>query len=111
MESDHRRHPRFQYFGVVFVSWKMFDGQRNYALGKCLDVSEGGMGLELSVRVPVGSFVRVCADGLNLDDSATVKRVTRKTGGYILGLELSRPLAPELLEDLVGSQTELAAAS
>jgi hypothetical protein len=97
---ESRRHPRFHYRGVVFISWKMFDGQKNFALGRCLDVSEQGLGLELSARIPVGSFVRVRAYRLNLDGSATVRHVTRRPGGYGLGLELSQPLDPDVLLEL-----------
>ena len=108
--SESRRHPRFQYYGVVFISWKMFDGQRNYALGKCLDVSERGLGLELSARIPVGSFVRVRAYGLNLDGSATVRHVARRVGGYGLGVELSKSLDSDVLAKLSASQADVVAA-
>jgi hypothetical protein len=98
--AENRRHPRFQYRGVVFISWKMFDGQKNCALGRCLDVSEQGLGLELSARIPVGSFVRVRAYKLNLDCSATVRHVSRRPVGYGLGLQLSQPLEPDVLSEL-----------
>jgi PilZ domain-containing protein len=97
---ENRRHPRFQYFGVVFVSWKMFDGQKNCALGRCIDVSERGMGLALSARIPVGSFVRVRAYKLNLDCSATVRHVAQQPGGYGLGLQLSMPVDADVLAEL-----------
>jgi len=105
-----RRDPRIRYAGVVFVSWKTFDGQRNYVLGRSLDVSARGIALELSIRIPVGSFVRVQADGLNLDGSATVRRVARWPAGYVLGLELSEPLDPGVLEKLGVAQAEPAMA-
>jgi len=97
---ENRRHPRIQYAGIVFISWKTFDGQKNCALGRCLDVSEHGLGLELSARIPVGSFVKVRAYKLNLDGSATVRHVSRRPGGYGLGLELSQPLDPDVLLEL-----------
>ena len=108
--QELRRHPRIRYEGVVFVSWKTFDGQRNHVLGRSRDVSERGLALELSIRIPVGSFVKVQADGLNLNGSATVRRVTRQTGGYILGLELSASLDPKVLEELGVIQSEVAMA-
>jgi PilZ domain-containing protein len=103
---ENRRHPRFHYYGVVFISWKMFDGQKNCALGRCLDVSEQGMGLELSARIPVGSFVRVRAYKLDLDCSATVRNVAQRPGGYDLGLELSKRLDPDVLAELSEEQTD-----
>ncbi len=103
---ESRRHPRFQYFGVVFISWKMFDGQKNCALGRCLDVSERGMGLALSARIPVGSFVRVRAYKLNLDCSATVRHVAQQPGGYGLGLELSVAVDADVLAELSEVQAD-----
>jgi len=108
--AELRRHPRIQYAGIVFLSWKTFDGQRNHVLGRSLDVSERGIALMLATRIPVGSFVRVRAEGLNLDGSATVRRFARLPGGYVLGLELSESLDPDILAELAASQAEVAMA-
>ena len=107
---ERRLYPRIQYEGVVFISWKTFDGQRNHVLGRSLDVSERGLALAVAVRIPVGSFVKVRAEGLRLDSSATVRRVGRLPGGYLLGLELSESLDPDVLAKLVASQVEAAIA-
>ena len=32
--SELRRDPRIPYSGVVFISWKTFDGHRNHVLGR-----------------------------------------------------------------------------
>ena len=108
--AELRRHPRIQYAGVVFLSWKTFEGQRNHVLGRSLDVSERGIALMLATRIPVGSFVRVRAEGLNLDGSATVRRFARLPGGYVLGLELNESLDPDVLAELDASQAEVAIA-
>ena len=100
MVEDRREHVRIPYSGVIFISWKTFQGDSNHVLGKCLDVSEAGIGLELSARIPVGSFVKVRAYGLNLDCSAIVRRIVRRPGGYRLGLTLSKPLEQEILAEL-----------
>ena len=105
--SARRRYTRFQYAGLVFISWQTFDGQRNHALGKCIDVSERGMGLALPARIPAGSFVRVTADGLNLNGSATVRNITQDAGRYVVGLELSMPLDPDILASLDETETEM----
>jgi hypothetical protein len=78
-------------------------------MGRSLDVSERGIGLELAIRIPVGSFVKVKAYGLNLDGSATVRRVVRRPGGYVLGLELSASLDLDMLAELGVSETPVAA--
>ena len=108
--AELRRHPRIQYAGIVFLSWKTFDGQRNHVLGRSLDVSERGIALMLATRIPVGSFVRVRAEVLNLDGSATVRRFARLPGGFVLGLELSESLDPDVLAELAASQAEVAMA-
>ncbi len=100
---DQRLHPRIHYSGLISVSWKTFDGQKNSVLGRCIDVSERGVGFVLPARIPVGSFVRVKAFALNLDGSAMVRHVTRRDGVYMMGLELSTPLNSDVLAELVGS--------
>ena len=104
---EQRRHARFVYAGLVFISWKTFEGERNYVLGRCLDVSEIGVGVALPARIAVGSFVRIRAERLHLDASATVRRVVRREGGFILGLELSKPLDPDVLAELDPARTEV----
>jgi hypothetical protein len=108
--SESRRHLRIQYAHLAFVSWKTFDGRCNHVLGKFLDVSERGVKLEVSTQIPAGSFVQVRADGLNLASSATVRRVARQESGYVLGLELTARLDPNVLAELRASQPEMAAA-
>jgi hypothetical protein len=103
--SESRRDPRISYSGVVFISWQTFDGHRNHVLGRALAVSEREIGIELATRIPVGSFVRVKADSLNLDGSGTVRRVARQTVGYVLELELSGSLDTGILSELGASQT------
>ena len=111
MVEDRREHVRIAYSGVIFISWKTFQGDSNHVLGKCLDVSEAGIGLELSARIPVGSFVKVRAYGLNLDCSAIVRRIVRRPGGYLLGLTLSKPLDPDILSELSDRMPEPASTS
>ena len=108
--AEFRGYPRIPYSGVVFISWKTFDGQRNHVMGRALDVSERGIAIELATRIPAGSFVRIRAYGLNLDGSGTVRRVSRRIGRYALGLELSEPLDPATLAELAASQNRLIAA-
>jgi hypothetical protein len=103
--SEPRRDPRIPYSGVVFISWKTFDGHRNHVLGRALAVSERGIAIELATRIPVGSFVRVKADSLHLDGSGTVRRVVCRTVGHVLELELSGSLDTDILSELGASQT------
>ena len=105
--SERRRYPRIPYAGMVFISWKTFDGHRNHVLGRALNVSQGGIVVDLATRIPVGSLVKVRAYGLNLDGLATVKRVSWVTVGYVLGLELSKAIDSSVLAELSASPTQL----
>jgi hypothetical protein len=107
--SEDRQHPRVSYSGLVFVSWQNFHGERNHVLGRCRDISEHGLGVELNKRIPVGAFIKVSASSLNLDCSAIVRHASLSAGRYVLGLELSKPLDPEILNDL--SETQVLAAA
>ena len=104
--SERRCYPRTPYAGLVFISWKTFDGARNHVLGRAFDVSEQGIAFDLATRIPVGSLVKVRAYGLNLDVSATVRRVSRRTAGYVLGLELSESLDTAVLAEICAPQSE-----
>jgi len=94
---------------VVFISWQTFDGHRNHVLGRAVALSEREIGIELATRIPVGSFVRVKADSLNLDGSGTVRRAVSRAIGYVLELELSKSLDTDILLELGASQASAAA--
>jgi hypothetical protein len=102
--TESRRSPRIYHSGLIFISWKTLQGERNHALGRCLDISEQGVGLTLHKRIPVGSFVKVQADSLSLDCSAIVRHAALRAGRYVLGLELNEPLTQEVLEALSADQ-------
>jgi hypothetical protein len=102
--SEPRRDPRIPYSGVVFISWRTFDGHRNHALGRGVAVFKHGIAIELATRIPVGSFVRVTSDSLHLDGSGTVRQAARQTVGYVLELELTGPLDVEILSELGAAQ-------
>jgi hypothetical protein len=99
-QPEQRRYSRFRYIGVIFLSWTEPDGE-NYVMGRCLDISEGGLGVEVARRISVGTEVRVRADWITLDGAATVRHITQGGGVFQLGLELKRPLPPEALATVV----------
>jgi hypothetical protein len=104
-QPEQRRYSRFRYIGVVFLSWTEPDGE-NYVMGKCLDISEGGLGVEVARRIAVNTEVKVHADWVNLDGAATVQHVSRAGGVFQLGLKLKKPLPPGVLEKLVTAKRE-----
>jgi hypothetical protein len=86
----------------VSISWTSH-GERNYVLGRCLDISERGIGLELPKSLPLGAEVTLHADWLSLDGGATLRRQVRRAGVYVLGLEFEVPLREEILQSLLAS--------
>lgn len=101
--QEQRRRSRFQYFGLVSICWTSH-GERNYVLGRCLDISEHGIGLELPNRLPIGSNVTVQADWLSLSGPAAVRHAVRRAGVYVLGLEFETPLREDVLQSLLATQ-------
>ena len=96
-QKDIRRHHRIPYLGPVRISWEGTNGCPKYAQARCLDISEGGLRIEVPEPIPVRSRVSICADRINLAGSATVKHVVRQGAKYVLGLELSQVLRDQAL--------------
>jgi hypothetical protein len=97
---EQRRASRFRYVGVIFLSWIEPSG-KNYVMGRCLDISVGGLGVEVAKRIHVGTEVSVRADWVDLDGAATVRHSRERGGVFYIGLELKRPLSPEVLAKVV----------
>jgi hypothetical protein len=98
-KRDLRRHQRIPFLGPLHIAWEEDYGSPKYARGKCLDVSEGGLRIEVEVfePIPVRSRVSLRADRINLHASGTVKHAARRGSTYIVGLELSQALSEQAL--------------
>jgi PilZ domain len=102
--EDQRQHSRIRFFGVVFLSWEEPGGDENddnHVMGRCVDISEGGLAVLLSKRIFVGTQVRVRADWVKLDGPATVRHSREVGGVFQLGLQFKRPLSPEILATVI----------
>lgn len=73
-----------------------------YAHGKCRDMSQGGLRIEVPEAIPLHATVGLQAERIKFTGSATVKHVTREGAKYILGLELSHALREEVLAEAGG---------
>jgi PilZ domain len=98
--AEQRQYSRFRYIGVVFLSWTEPGGE-NHVMGRCLDISEGGLGVEVARRISVGTEVRVRADWVKLDGVATIRHSRERGGVFHVGLQLKQPLLPEILAKVV----------
>jgi hypothetical protein len=97
MSRDVRRHRRIPYVGVVRLTWEDAQGQPRYAQGQCIDVSEGGLRIEVRTPVVAHTHLMLNAEKIKLSGSAKVKHVERYGSSYILGLELSESLREKTL--------------
>lgn len=100
LSHEQRRSPRFRYFGAIFLSWIGPHG-KNHVIGRCLDISEGGLGIEIATRISVNTEVTVRAEWANLDSTATVRHLAQRAGVFHLGLELKQRFPPEVVTKLV----------
>lgn len=102
MANGLRRHHRISIPGPVRVGWLETGGEQKYVVGRCLDVSESGMRIEVPEPIPRGVYVTIRADAISLVGNASVRSTSRKATRFILGLEFSCPignLAKRLLKE------------
>jgi hypothetical protein len=100
MAKESRRHHRLSYSGPVLVSWQD-RGETRFARGKCLDIGEGGLRLELPVAVPAATQVSLRLERIRISGSARVRHTIRYAGKYLMGVELSQALEAATLESMI----------
>jgi len=92
-----RRHRRIAFSATVNVSWDEGAGPR-FARGKCIDLSETGLRIELPVSIPLRTRVQLTTDRVGVAGSATIRSADRLGGKNVIGLELTGTL-PEKIRD------------
>jgi hypothetical protein len=88
----------------VFIAWTDDQGTDRYTKGKCVEVSETGVQIEVPQPIPYRSSVTLRLEGAGLAASATVRHVRRRGLSAVIGLELRQPLQAELLQALTQTQ-------
>ena len=96
MTKERRRKTRISYDGPVIVSWED-RGEPRYARGRCIDVSESGLRLEVPVSIPVRTEVSVNAERIQVSGQARIQHLARCGAKYRIGVALSHPVKPSLL--------------
>jgi hypothetical protein len=84
------------YLGPIRVSWDETSGSPRYTTGKCIELSESGIRVEVPVNIPVRTSLTLNAERIKLAGSASVRHVTRNGAKYILGLELSQSMTQKV---------------
>jgi hypothetical protein len=107
MRRQSRRDERLSISGSVRLVWQDGNGLEKFVRGRCLDVSQSGLRMELPEPIPVRTYVTVKADQVGLAAFAAVRHCAPSRGKHIVGLEFSVPLrmsdprAAELLKRLI----------
>lgn len=99
--KNTRRHPRFPLLNPVRISWED-QGQPHFAIGKCVEISETGLRIEILEKIRPGTRIQIAAERIKLAGSATVRHVTHKGAKYQLGLELTQFTLNNALAELAG---------
>jgi hypothetical protein len=100
MTNESRRGKRIPCAGPVRLSWEDVRGQTQYAVGKCIDISEAGLRVEVRESIPVRTRVAFRIEAINESGSGSVRHATRRNMKVVLGLALSHPLTQQILESL-----------
>jgi hypothetical protein len=95
-----RGHERIPVSALATVFWDEVSTGIHYSAGRCLNVSESGMGLQLSEPVARGSHIYVLVENKGFAAFATVRHCSL-TGA--IGVEL-REGSPSPVEALVGGR-------
>src|SRR5690349_13105009 len=95
--KNTRRHQRIPYAGPIRVSWTDASGEPKFAFGKCIEVSESGLRVEVPVSIPERATVQLNAERIKFAGSSTVKRVEQRGTRYVLGLELSASMTEKAI--------------
>lgn len=74
---------------LISVSWVDPSGAHYRERVRCVDVSEGGLRLELPRRIDPGSYVNVRTDKYHLNASARVRNVVARGVRYHIGFEFN----------------------
>jgi PilZ domain len=101
--KNHRLHRRIPYMGPMRISWEDQD-QPCFATARSIDLSEGGMRVELMQQVPRGARILIAAERLKLSASALVQRVERNSGRYLLGVRFTQAIPAGKIDALEGRQ-------
>jgi|SRR5579872_1219449 len=99
MSKEGRRSRRLPYTGPVQVSWEE-RGETRFARGRCIDVGESGLRIELPVGIAQATEIRLNAERVRISGSARVRHTERYGSKYLIGVELSQALQAKALEAL-----------
>jgi hypothetical protein len=95
--KDLRRHCRVPYASPLDIG-STTNGETKVVHATLLEISLGGMRVEVPEPFPIGTLVTLRADAIHLSGSAVVRHASQVGTKFILGLELTS----ETREALIG---------
>jgi|SRR5579862_8721031 len=103
MMKDARRHSRIPYTGPITISWD--DGREvRYTRGRCIDVAEGGLRIEVPQSIPQGTAISLRAERIRISGAARVCHTTRYGARYLIGVQLGQGMESAALAALSDPQ-------
>ena len=85
-----RADPRLPLSGPIQVSWKYNPVLEQHSQGRCLDVSAGGLMMELPDPIDVSEHIRFRVDHVDLAGTASVRYCNCVGRNYVIGVEFHR---------------------
>jgi PilZ domain-containing protein len=82
-----RAHPRVPLSRPIQVSWKYNPDLEQHSQGRCLDVSEGGLMMELPDPIVVSERIRFRVDDVHLAGTASVRYCNHVGRSYLIGVK------------------------
>ena len=94
MRKQHgmRRSPRSPLGARIRVTWQGERGYPKVAHGRCIDISETGLGVELDEPIPLRSYVQFRIEKVKFEGSASVRYLGWSRMKRHVGLEFSGTL-------------------
>ncbi len=88
--SKKRADPRLPLSGPIQVSWKYNPVLEQHSQGRCLDVSAGGLKMELPDPIDVSERIRFRVNHVHLAGTASVRYCNRVGRSYVIGVKFRR---------------------
>jgi len=91
-KHELRKNERQAFTGLIEVSWTDASGQPMFVRGKCVELSDSGLRMELPVPLPAHITVTLRIASLQLSGPASIRHVRRVGAKYTAGVEMSQRL-------------------
>jgi len=86
-KNNSRCHVRHAVQGAITVLWEDSSGCEHVMLGQLLNVSVGGIQLQLTERLPVHTIASCSAPKIGVSGRGVVRYCNPRQGKYLIGLE------------------------